>query len=245
MQPVAFAEIVTDIYRQSVNVRRSGSRSNEARRAGGIEGVSPWNQFDEFPDDGVCDGRALGVAQDKAIQVNALSLAQNFVIKEKEGAILAASEDRAAFSEARQVDWAADCAAELIALEGRRPRRGEVKKVTRIERIVPEEFIQLAVELLCAGARRNVDDAPLLRPYSALKVELSILNSRAGERRVEEEKVNHRSLIVMPLIWKLTVSSRLPAVLRPKEPPPRVGGERKPFCGGVTEPGMSRAKSVR
>jgi len=91
VQPVVFAEVVTDIYRPLVNVRQGGSRSNEARCAGGIEEVSPWNQFDEFPDDGVCDGRTLGVAQDQAIQVYALSLAQNFVIKEKEGAILAAS----------------------------------------------------------------------------------------------------------------------------------------------------------
>ena len=150
-----------------------------------------WNQFDEFPNDVVGDGGALGVAQDQAIQVDALSLAQYFVVKEKEGAILAASDDRAAFSESRQVDWAADCAAELIALEGRRPRRGEVKKVTRIKRIVPEEFIQLAMELLCAGARGDVDDCPTVAAILGAEGRVIYLElPDTGERRVEEEKVD-------------------------------------------------------
>src|ERR1043166_5318608 len=57
--------------------------------------------------------------------------------------------------------------------------------------------------------------APELRPYSALKVELSALNSETV--LIEGWKVIWfctMSLRLTPLIWKLTVSSRLPAVLK-------------------------------
>src|SRR5579864_1904744 len=61
--------------------------------------------------------------------------------------------------------------------------------------------------------------APELCPYSALKVELSSLNScrllRAGWK-VSDPK--YKSLRVIPLIMKLTVSSRFPAVFIAKEP---------------------------
>jgi len=48
-----------------------------------------------------------------------------------------------------------------------------------------------------------------------------------------------------PLIMKLTVSSRLPAVLNANDPWPRSGAVRKPLCGGVTDPGMSRPRSTK
>src|SRR4029453_14595157 len=88
--------------------------------------------------------------------------------------------------------------------------------------------------------------APELRPYSALKVELSALNSCT----VFIEGWNviwfwTMSLRLTPLIMKFTVSSRLPAVLMANEPWPRSGAVRNPFWGGVTEPGMSRPRSTK
>ncbi len=88
--------------------------------------------------------------------------------------------------------------------------------------------------------------APELRPYCALKVELSTLNSCTV--LIEGWKVIWfwtMSLRLTPLIMKLTVSSRAPAVLNAKEPCPRRGAERNPFCGGATEPGMSRPRSTK
>src|SRR5262245_61292602 len=88
--------------------------------------------------------------------------------------------------------------------------------------------------------------APELCPYSALNVELSTLNSLTllieGWKLIE---LNHWLLSVMPLTRKLTLSSRLPAVLMAKEPLPRMGAVEAPFCGGVTEPGASSPRSMK
>ena len=88
--------------------------------------------------------------------------------------------------------------------------------------------------------------APELRPYSALRVELSTLNSDT----VLMEGWNviwfwTWSLRFTPLIMKFTVSSRLPAVLKAKEPWPRRGAVRKPFCWGATDPGISSPRSTK
>ena len=69
--------------------------------------------------------------------------------------------------------------------------------------------------------------APELRPYSALKVELSTLNSDTV--LIDGWNVIWfcaRSFRLMPLIMKFTVSSRLPAVLNENEPWPRSGAVR-------------------
>ena len=88
--------------------------------------------------------------------------------------------------------------------------------------------------------------APELRPYSAPKVELSTLNSCTvlidGWNVIWFCAMSFR---LMPLIMKLTVSSRLPAVLNANDPWPRSGAVRKPFCGGVTEPGISNPRSTK
>ena len=88
--------------------------------------------------------------------------------------------------------------------------------------------------------------APELRPYSALKVWLSTLNSWTV--LIDGWKVIWfctMSLRFTPLIMKFTVSSRLPAVLKANEPWPLRGAVRNPDCGGVTEPGMSRPRSTK
>src|SRR4030095_3165019 len=70
--------------------------------------------------------------------------------------------------------------------------------------------------------------APELRPYSALKVELSALNSETV--LIDGWKVIWfctMSLRLMPLIWKLTVSSRLAAGLKADGAWPGKGGGEK------------------
>ncbi len=88
--------------------------------------------------------------------------------------------------------------------------------------------------------------APELRPYSALNVWLSTLNSETvlidGWNVIWFCAMSFR---LIPFTMKFTVSSRLPAVLNAKEPCPRSGAVRNPFCGGVTEPGMSRPRSTK
>ena len=48
----------------------------------------------------------------------------------------------------------------------------------------------------------------------------------------------------MPFTWKLTVSSRFPAVNIAWLPWPRVGADRKAPWGGVTDPGTSKPSSM-
>src|SRR5438445_13042593 len=88
--------------------------------------------------------------------------------------------------------------------------------------------------------------APELRPYSALYVELSTLNSETvlidGWNVIWFCTISFK---LMPFTMKFTVSSRLPAVLIANEPCPRKGAVRKPFCGGVTEPGIRRPRSTK
>src|SRR5713101_291152 len=76
---------------------------------------------------------------------------------------------------------------------------------------------------------------PELRPYSALYVELLILNSETvlidGWKVIWPLAMSFR---LTPLIWKLVVSSRFPAVTMAKAPWPRSGLVRKAFCTGGT-----------
>src|SRR5258708_35798896 len=82
--------------------------------------------------------------------------------------------------------------------------------------------------------------APELRPYSALKVELSTLNSETvlidGWNTICEFD---RSFRLMPLTMKLTEVSRLPADMNENEPCPRSGALNPAFCGAVTPPGIT------
>src|SRR3982074_2939263 len=88
--------------------------------------------------------------------------------------------------------------------------------------------------------------APELRPYSALKGELSTLNSETvlidGWNTICEFD---RSFRLMPLTMKLTEVSRLPADMNEKEPWPRRGALRPAFDGAVTPPGMSGPRSTK
>src|SRR6188768_445374 len=88
--------------------------------------------------------------------------------------------------------------------------------------------------------------APELRPYSALNVELSTLNSDTV--LIDGWKVTwlfDRSFRLMPLIMKLTEVSRLPAEKNENDPWPRSGALRPAFWGGVTPPGINGPRSTK
>ena len=85
---------------------------------------------------------------------------------------------------------------------------------------------------------------PELRPYSAEKVELLILNSEVvlidGWNVIWFCAMSFR---LTPLIWKLTESSRLPAVRNELAPRPRLADVRLPEVGATTPPGVSTVRS--
>src|SRR5438874_2059585 len=82
----------------------------------------------------------LCVAEDEAVEVEALALPKALVGEEEEGSVLAAVDGGAALAKARQVERAAQVSAELVALEGRRVRQREVEEVARVERVVAQEL---------------------------------------------------------------------------------------------------------
>src|SRR5512144_2273952 len=88
--------------------------------------------------------------------------------------------------------------------------------------------------------------APEFLPYSALKVELSTLNSDTV--LIDGWNVTwefERSFRLTPLIMKLTDVSRLPADMNEKEPWPRSGALNPAFCGAVDPPGISGPRSTK
>src|SRR4029079_9282658 len=88
--------------------------------------------------------------------------------------------------------------------------------------------------------------APELRPYSALNVELSTLNSDTV--LIDGWNVTcefDRSFRLMPLTMKFTDVSRLPAVMNENAPWPRSGALRPAFCGDVLPPGISGPRSTK
>jgi hypothetical protein len=88
--------------------------------------------------------------------------------------------------------------------------------------------------------------APEFRPYSALNVELSTLNSETV--LIDGWKVTwlfDRSFRLMPLTIMLTAVSRLPADMNENAPWPRSGALRPAFCGDVDPPGISGPRSTK
>src|SRR3954467_13606394 len=88
--------------------------------------------------------------------------------------------------------------------------------------------------------------APELRPYSALNVELSTLNSDTV--LIDGWNVTcefDRSFRLIPLTMKFTEVSRLPAVMNENAPWPRSGALSPAFCGDVEPPGISGPRSTK
>src|SRR5213075_1714073 len=100
------------------------------------------NEGNQLPDHRVRRGGTLRVAQHDAVHVEALSLTQTLVGGEEKHPV---AKDRSATG-----------AAELVAIERVRIGRIEFEEVARIERVVAEELVTLAVEIVGARSRDEI-----------------------------------------------------------------------------------------
>jgi hypothetical protein len=146
-----------DVARELVDVDVCRPRADEARSARRARRVRRRDEGQQVAHHGVGDPSALGVAQDAAVEVEALALAQALVAQEEEGLVL---EDRAA-----------EVHAELVAVERRLRLARGVEVVARVERLVAVELERLAV-VLFVPERRDVHHARRAQAYFALSVEL-------------------------------------------------------------------------
>src|SRR5215510_7770133 len=110
--------------------------------------------------------RALRIAQDQAVEREPLAMAQPLVREKEEGPVLD--------------EWAAEMAAEQVALKGRRPTGVKFEEVASVERVIAQELEHLAVEFIGARARRDVDDGAGILPVFGAEsrgIHLEFLNA--------------------------------------------------------------------
>ena len=86
MDAIVPADVVPDIDRPAIGVDDGRSRADESRRAGRIEEVCARDQRNQLPNDRIGRRGALLVAEDEAVQVDALALPEALVRPEKESA---------------------------------------------------------------------------------------------------------------------------------------------------------------
>src|SRR6185369_823830 len=144
VQPVARAQIEADVRSPLIDVDWRAGRTDEPWRSRRVDKVRTRNQLDQSPDHRICDRGPLSVAQDHAVEVLSLALAQTLISKEKEQLFLN--------------DRAAQVSPKLVALEWRGLVRGEFEEVAGVERVVAKEFERFTVKLISAGARGQVHD---------------------------------------------------------------------------------------
>ena len=108
------------------------------------------NQRQELLDNGIGDGGALRVTRHVGCKGDALVLPQAFVAGEEKSLVFE--------------EWAADVGAEIIAFERRLGRRRQGKEVCGVERVIAEEFENLAVKAVGSTARRDIDDSAGVTP---------------------------------------------------------------------------------
>ena len=137
LDAIARTGAVPDIDGPAIRVGDGGGRTDESRRAVRIEEVRARDQRNQTPNSWIGRLRALLVAEDEAVQVDALPLSQAFVGREEE---CPAAPDRTAHR-----------SAELVPVERVRVLGRELEEVPRIERIVPQELERLAAQVV--GAR--------------------------------------------------------------------------------------------
>ena len=144
MEPVARSETMADVERPLIVLHRGIGVSDEPGRARLIDEVCTWHERDQLRDRGVGDRGTFRLAQDEAVDVEPLSLSQALITDEEKRPV---SDQRPP-----------EAAAELVALEGGRIRRGEGEEVACIQGVVAQELEQLPTERIGARARRDVHD---------------------------------------------------------------------------------------
>jgi len=150
VRAVGVAENVIDVHPPLI-IDGRGCWTHEARPSRGVDGVRPRDQSDQVRDHAVGSGSALPVAEDQAVEINLLRLAEPFVWKEEERLV--------------PDDGASQVAAELIALERRRLSGSNSKEVAGIQSIVAQELEQFAVELAATRRVARLTTAPELWPW--------------------------------------------------------------------------------
>ena len=175
MEAIVLAGVVLDVDRPAILIGDGRRRSDESRRAVGIEEVRVRDQRNQLPDHRIGRGGALRVAQHDAVQVHALTLSEPFVGGEVE--------------RPPALDRAADRSAELVPPERMRIRRREFEEVARIERIVAEELEDVAVNLVGARSRDEIDDrAGHVSVFGADRRVVHFEFLDAPERRLVDER---------------------------------------------------------
>ena len=173
-QAIARPGVVPHVGGPGVLIDAGVGRSDKARRAVGVEIVRARNERHQLANHGICGGGALRVGRHHGVQVDALALPQSLV---------GGKEERAAAK-----DRAAERPAELVAIERVRVGRREFEEVARVERLVAEELVGLAAELVRSRARHQVDDRARHVPELGAErriVDLELLDARHRRRKAD------------------------------------------------------------
>src|SRR5439155_13118960 len=144
---------VRDVQRPLVDVHRRRPRAGEPT----VGQVRLRDELQELERHGGGPCRALRRGWHDRVERNLLTLTQTFIAEEEERAVLAVQPGT-------EPDRRTEGEAKLVALEGRNGQAGIVKEVLRVQLLVPEKLERFAVELVRAGARRDVDDGAAVAP---------------------------------------------------------------------------------
>ena len=152
VQIVAVAEFVVEVAGPLIDIHRSDPGADDA--GGAIHGcVGSRNQTQQCLGDRTTGAEhlgTLGVAERGGRKRQALALAQPFIAEEEIGGAA--------------VNGTAEVATKLIALEGRNgigrtaSQGGAIEGVARVEKVVAQELVNLAVKIVSAGTGGDVDD---------------------------------------------------------------------------------------
>ena len=143
---------------------------------------------------------ALPAGRDDCINWNPLAYAQLLVI---------AKEKRPVF-----LDWAANAAAELVLAKLRfwQLRPSEIVVLVRIQRLVPEEFEQGAMEHVGARFREDIHDARGgAANFGAIQIRLNLELLDRVNRRPDTDRADE-SLIVVHAVDQIIIRHRILAI---------------------------------